>query len=58
MIQGETEVPIPPVPEIVVKRPRGRPRKVVEETDEVVEAKKRGRPRTLPVREPLPPQKR
>ena len=58
MIQGETEVSIPPVPEVVVKRGRGRPRKVVEQTDEVVEPKKKGRPRTLPVREPLPPQKR
>ena len=43
----ESESLIPEAPEVIVKRPRGRPRKVVEET-EPKEPKKKGRPRTLP----------
>ena len=57
--QGETQTDsendsvVPPVPEVVVKRPRGRPRKIVVESDVPKEPKKKGRPRTLPVREPV-----
>ena len=47
------ESDIPPVPEVIIKRGRGRPRKVVEET-EPKEPKKKGRPRTLPVRDGNP----
>ena len=51
------ESDIPPVPEVIIKRGRGRPGKVVEET-EPKEPYKKGRPRTLPVREPMEPMKR
>ena len=50
--ESEIEVEVVEVPEVVVKRLRGRPRKAVVET-EPQEPKKRGRPRTLPVREPV-----
>ena len=50
--ESEIEVEVVEVPEVVVKRPRGRPRKAVVET-EPHEPKKRGRPRTLAVREPV-----
>ena len=51
-MESESEVETVEVPEVVVKRPRGRPRKAVVET-EPKEPKKKGRPRTLPVREPM-----
>ena len=51
-MESESEIEIVEVTEIVVRRPRGRPRKAVVET-EPQEPKKRGRPRTLPVREPV-----
>ena len=50
--ESKIGVEVVEVPEVVVKRPRGRPRKAVVET-EPQEPKKRGRPRTLPVRESL-----
>ena len=50
--ESEIEIEVVEVPEVVVQRPRGRPRKAVVET-EPQEPKKRGRPRTLPVREPV-----
>ena len=51
-MESESEIEIVEVPEVIVKRPRGRPRKAVVDT-EPQEPKKRGRPRTLPVREPI-----
>ena len=51
-MESESEIEIVEVPEVTVKRPRGRPRKAVVET-EPQEPKKRGRPRTLAVREPV-----
>ena len=51
-MESESEIETIELPEVVVKRPRGRPRKAVVET-EPQEPKKRGRPRTLPVRESL-----
>ena len=50
--ESETEVEVVEAPEVVVKRPSGRPRKAAVET-EPKEPKKRGRPRTLAVREPV-----
>ena len=51
-MESESAIEIVEVPQVIVKRPRGRPRKAVVET-EPQEPKKRGRPRTLPVREPV-----